>query len=257
MVCTSTLDLGIDWGDVDLVIQIGAPKGCARLVQRIGRANHRLDEPSRALLAPSNRFEVLECRSAQEAVREGALDGDRDRVGGLDCLAQHIMGCACGEPFDADELYAEVASTAPYADLSRAQFDRVIDLVATGGYALRAYDRYRRIVQDPHTNRWRARNATIAQQHRMNVGAIVESEMLERAPGASRRRKRARPGVPKSEGAAPLVRGAAARPDRGMVHRGPDAGRHLSCSRGEILRLIGVRYVRRSRRRLFCGCEGA
>jgi ATP-dependent Lhr-like helicase len=109
VVCTSTLDLGIDWGDVDLVIQMGAPKGAARLVQRIGRANHRLDEPSRALLAPSNRFEVLECRAAQEAVREGALDGEQRREGGLDCLAQHIMGAACGEPFLADELYEEVA----------------------------------------------------------------------------------------------------------------------------------------------------
>src|SRR4029079_6994169 len=99
VVATSTLDLGIDWGDVDLVIQIGAPKGCARLVQRIGRANHRLDEPSRALLAPSNRFEVLECRAAQEAVAEGALDGADPRLGALDCLAQPIMGCwLCGAP---------------------------------------------------------------------------------------------------------------------------------------------------------------
>ncbi|MEQ1619680.1 MAG: helicase-related protein, partial [Terricaulis sp.] len=179
VVCTSTLDLGIDWGDVDLVIQIGAPKGCARLVQRIGRANHRLDEPSRALLAPSNRFEVLECRAAQEAVGEGALDGAEARVGGLDCLAQHIMGCACGEPFDASELFEEVVSTAPYAALTRARFDRALDLVATGGYALRAYDRYRRIVQELDTGRWRPRNPGVAQQHRMNVGAIIESEMLD------------------------------------------------------------------------------
>ncbi|MBS0386430.1 MAG: DEAD/DEAH box helicase [Proteobacteria bacterium] len=179
VVCTSTLDLGIDWGDVDLVIQIGAPKGCARLVQRIGRANHRLDEPSRALLAPSNRFEVLECRAAQEAVAEGALDGADARIGTLDCLAQHIMGCCCGEPTDADDLYEEVISTQPYEALTRLQFDRALDLVATGGYALRTYDRYRRIIQDPHTGKWRARNPSVAQQHRMNVGAIVEAEMLD------------------------------------------------------------------------------
>ncbi len=178
VVCTSTLDLGIDWGDVDLVIQIGAPKGAARLVQRIGRANHRLDEPSRALLAPSNRFEVLECRAAQEAVAEGALDGAAPRVGALECLAQHIMGCACGEPFDAEDLYEEVISSEPYADLAHAQFYRALDLVATGGYALQRYDRYRRIVQDAQTGRWRARNPSLAQQHRMNVGAIIESEML-------------------------------------------------------------------------------
>lgn len=178
VVCTSTLDLGIDWGDVDLVIQIGAPKGASRLVQRIGRANHRLDEPSRALLVPSNRFEVLETIAAQAAVAEGALDGATVRTGGLDCLAQHIMGSACGAPFDADDLYAEVIATAPYAGLPRGQFDRVLDLVATGGYALRAYDRYRRIVQDPKTGRWRARNAEVAAQHRLNVGAIVEATML-------------------------------------------------------------------------------
>jgi ATP-dependent Lhr-like helicase len=178
VVCTSTLDLGIDWGDVDLVIQLGAPKGSSRLVQRIGRANHRLDEPSHALLVPNNRFEVLECRAAKDAVMENALDGESIRTGGLDCLAQHIMGAACGEPFLADELYEEVVSTAPYRALSRAQFDRALDLVATGGYSLRVYDRYRRIVQDQRSLRWRARSPRDAQQHRMNVGAIVESTML-------------------------------------------------------------------------------
>jgi ATP-dependent Lhr-like helicase len=207
VVCTSTLDLGIDWGDVDLVIQIGAPKGCARLVQRIGRANHRLDEPSRALLAPSNRFEVLECRAAQDAVLQGELDGTDARIGGLDCLAQHIMGCCCGEPTDADELFDEVTSTFAYKDLSRAQFDRCLDLVATGGYALRAYDRYRRIVQDPVTSKWRVRNASIAQQHRMNVGAIVEAEMLD-VRLASRAGARPRPGTPRGESSPrPLVPG--------------------------------------------------
>jgi ATP-dependent Lhr-like helicase len=206
VVCTSTLDLGIDWGDVDLVIQIGAPKGCARLVQRIGRANHRLDEPSQALLAPSNRFEVLECRAAQEAVAEGALDGADARRGALDCLAQHIMGCCCSEPTDADELYEEVVSTAAYAELTRAQFDRAIDLVATGGYALRTYDRYRRIVQDLSTGKWRARNAGVAQQHRMNVGAIIEADMLN-VRLASRVGKKPRPGVPKAAQPAPLMPG--------------------------------------------------
>jgi ATP-dependent Lhr-like helicase len=207
VVCTSTLDLGVDWGDVDLVIQVGAPKGAARLTQRIGRSNHRFNEPSRALLAPSNRFEVLECRAAQAAVQEGALDGASSRVGGLDCLAQHIMGAACGEPFDADELFAEAASTSPYAGLTRAQFDRALDLVATGGYSLRVYDRYRRIIQDVHTGRWRGRNKELAQAHRMNVGAIIESEMLNvclarRAAGGRRAN-----GQKGSGGSAPLLPG--------------------------------------------------
>jgi ATP-dependent Lhr-like helicase len=239
VVCTSTLDLGIDWGDVDLVIQIGAPKGCARLVQRIGRANHRLDEPSQALLAPSNRFEVLECRAAQEAVLEGALDGGDPHAGGLDCLAQHVMGCACGEPFDADELFEEVVSTAPYGGLTRAQFDRVVDLVATGGYALRSYDRYKRIVQDLTTGRWRARNAAVAQAHRMNVGAIIESEMLD-VRLAVRAGVRARPGVAKSEAPSPMVAGQRLGQIEEYFIEGLTPGDTFLFA-GQILRLIGVR----------------
>jgi ATP-dependent helicase Lhr and Lhr-like helicase len=237
VVCTSTLDLGIDWGDVDLVIQIGAPKGAARLVQRIGRANHRLDEPSRALLAPSNRFEVLECRAAQEAVAEGAMDGGGPRVGALECLAQHIMGCACGESFVADELYEEVASTAPYGDLSREQFDRALDLVATGGYALQRYDRYRRIVLDPQTQRWRARNPGVAQQHRMNVGAIIESEMLNVRLA---HRAVARPGHPGAKGARPLMPGRRLGQIEEYFIEGLTPGDTFMFA-GEILRLIEVR----------------
>ena len=186
VVCTSTLDLGIDWGDVDLVIQIGAPKGASRLTQRIGRANHRLDEPSRALLVPSNRFEALECRAAQEAVEAGELDGGPPREGGLDTLAQHILGAACGEPFDIEELYAEVRATAPYADLSRETFDRVVAFVATGGYALATYDRYRRLIQD-EDGRYKVRDGRVAQQYRLNVGAIVEAPMLKVRLASARR----------------------------------------------------------------------
>jgi ATP-dependent Lhr-like helicase len=178
VVCTSTLDLGIDWGDVDLVIQLGAPKGSSRLVQRIGRANHRLDEPSRALLVPNNRFEVLECRAAKDAVEAGALDGAMSKLGSLDVLAQHILGCACGEPFAADDLYAEVTRAAPYHALARADFDRALDVVATGGYALRNYERYRRILEGKD-GLWRARDGRVMQQHRLNVGTIIEAEMLD------------------------------------------------------------------------------
>ncbi len=177
VVCTSTLDLGIDWGAVDLVIQLAAPKGSSRLVQRIGRANHRLDEPSRAILVPASRFEMLECQAAAEAVAENALDGDPARRGAQDALAQHIMGCACGEPFLANDLYAEIASAAPYADLGRDEFDRVLDFVSTGGYALRAYDRFRRIVKG-RDGRWKVRDPQTAQRHRMNVGTIVQGATL-------------------------------------------------------------------------------
>ncbi|HET6969478.1 MAG TPA: ligase-associated DNA damage response DEXH box helicase [Phenylobacterium sp.] len=177
VVCTSTLDLGIDWGDVDLVIQLASPKGASRMVQRIGRANHRLDEPSRALFVPANRFEMLECQAAREAIAENRLDGDPPRVGALDVLAQHVMGCACSEPFDMLELYEEVRSAGPYRDLSWEDFEAVVDFVSTGGYALKTYDRFRRIVRLPD-GRWKVRDLNVAQRHRLNVGAIVSPAML-------------------------------------------------------------------------------
>ena len=177
VVCTSTLDLGIDWGDVDLVIQLAAPKGASRLVQRIGRANHRLDEPSRALMVPASRFEMLECQAAREAVAENAFDWEPHHIGTLDTLAQHVMGVACSEPFELEALHAEVTSCGPYADLSYEAFEEVVDFVATGGYALRTYDRFARIVRD-REGRWKVRNAVTAQRHRMNVGTIVAAATL-------------------------------------------------------------------------------
>lgn len=178
VVATSSLDLGIDWAAVDLVVQVGAPKGVSRLLQRIGRANHRLDEPSRALLVPANRFEVLECEAALDSIRAGQLDGDRPRPGALDVLAQHVTGTACAGPFSADELYAEVTKAAPYADLTRGEFDDVFDFVATGGYALGAYERFKRLKRDEETGLWQLANAMVARQYRLNVGTIVEEVML-------------------------------------------------------------------------------
>ncbi|WP_299014816.1 ligase-associated DNA damage response DEXH box helicase [uncultured Caulobacter sp.] len=186
VVCTSTLDMGIDWGDVDLVIQLAAPKGASRMVQRIGRANHRLDEPSRALFVPASRFEMLECRAAADAILENHLDGDPPRVGTLDTLAQHVMGCACSEPFDMLALYEEVRSAGPYADLTWEDFETVVDFVSTGGYALRTYDKFRRIVKNAD-GLWTARNAQARQQHRMNVGAIVSPGMINIRIGGGRR----------------------------------------------------------------------
>jgi len=177
VVCTSTLDLGIDWGDVDLVIQLASPKGASRMVQRIGRANHRLDEPSRALFVPANRFEMLECQAAREAIAENALDGEPSRAGALDVLAQHVMGCACSEPFDLLALYDEVRSSGPYRALAWEDFEQVVDFVSTGGYALKTYDRFRRIVRG-QDGLWRVRNPQTAQRHRLNVGAIVSPAML-------------------------------------------------------------------------------
>ncbi|MEM9755707.1 MAG: ligase-associated DNA damage response DEXH box helicase [Pseudomonadota bacterium] len=177
IVCTGSLDLGIDWGDVDLVIQVGAPKNVKRLVQRIGRANHRYNAPSKALLVPANRFEVVECLAALDAVKAHDLDGDPRASGPLDVLCQHILVCACAGPFTADALYAEITTAGAYAALARDTFDRCLDFCATGGYALRAYDRWQRLVEaDGH---WRLRDPRATANIRMNVGTIVDADKLQ------------------------------------------------------------------------------
>jgi len=178
VVCTPSLDLGVDWGDVDLVINVGAPKGASRILQRIGRANHRMDEPSRGVLVPANRFEVLECNAAIDAIAAHVQDTPPLRAGTLDVLAQHVLGCAVGEPFLADALYDEVRAAAPYAKLTRADFGAVFDFVATGGYALKAYERFAKIRQGKD-QRWRITHPRVAQRYRMNVGTIVEADMLK------------------------------------------------------------------------------
>ena len=178
LVATASLDLGVDWGDIDLVVQMGAPKGSSRLLQRIGRANHRLDQPSRALLVPGNRFEFLEATAAKEAVDEGKRDGEEFRPGGLDVLAQHVMACACAAPFQEDELLAEIRTSLSYAWVDREVWQRVLTFVATGGYALKAYEKFKRIVRD-REGVWRLTHPEQAQRHRMNAGIIIDSEMLD------------------------------------------------------------------------------
>ena len=178
LVCTASLDLGVDWGDIDMVVQMGAPKGSSRLLQRIGRANHRLDQPSRAMLVPGNRFEFLEAMAARDAVHEGQRDGEDFRPGGLDVLAQHVMAMACAGPFAEAALLAEVRSSLAYAWVDEAVWERVLSFVATGGYALRAYDRFQRIVR-LRDGTWRLTHPQQAARHRLNAGIIVDSEMLE------------------------------------------------------------------------------
>ncbi|WP_317960511.1 ligase-associated DNA damage response DEXH box helicase [Phaeobacter inhibens] len=192
VVCTGSLDLGIDWGDVDLVIQIGAPKNVKRLVQRIGRANHRYNAPSKALLVPANRFEVVECRAALEAVEAGTLDGTPRPPGPRDVLCQHILIRACAGPFAANELYAEITGAGAYASLTRAEFDACLDFCATGGYALRVYDQWQRLLQRPD-GLWQLRDPRATRRIRMNIGTIQDADLLKV------RLKRSRGGKPLGE----------------------------------------------------------
>ncbi|THH37229.1 ligase-associated DNA damage response DEXH box helicase [Aliishimia ponticola] len=192
IVCTGSLDLGIDWGDVDLVIQIGAPKNVKRLVQRIGRANHRYNAPSKALLVPANRFEVVECVAALDAVRAGDLDGEPRGRGPRDVLCQHILITAAAGPFDADQLYARFRTVGAYSDLTRAEYDACLDFCATGGYALRAYDKWQRLLQRAD-GLWQLRDPRSARHIRMNIGTIQDTDTLKV------RLKRARGGKPLGE----------------------------------------------------------
>ncbi|WP_442681576.1 ligase-associated DNA damage response DEXH box helicase [Sphingomonas sp. ASY06-1R] len=177
LVATASLDLGVDWGDVDLVIQMGAPKGASRLTQRIGRANHRLEDPSEAVIVPGNRFEYLEARAALDAIEAGELDNDIFRTGALDVLAQHVMACACAAPFYEADLLAELHDALPYSALSPELFSQVLDYIATGGYALKAYDRFRRLTKEAD-GLWRVSHPRFVEQHRLNAGIIVEATML-------------------------------------------------------------------------------
>ncbi|MCW2396614.1 MULTISPECIES: ligase-associated DNA damage response DEXH box helicase [unclassified Sphingobium] len=178
LVATASLDLGIDWGDIDCVIQMGAPKGSSRLLQRIGRANHRMDEPSKAIVIPGNRFEYLEAQAAWDAVMSGERDADDFRPGARDVLAQHIMGLACAGPLDPAALLAEIRTATPYDWLDAAQLEDILQFVSTGGYALRAYDRFQRLVRAPE-GLWRIAHPRLAQQHRLNAGIIVDQPALD------------------------------------------------------------------------------
>jgi ATP-dependent Lhr-like helicase len=177
LVATSSLDLGVDWGNIDLVCQMGAPKGSSRMLQRVGRANHRLDESSLGVIVPGNRFEYLEARAALDAIDAGELDPENFRPGTLDVLAQHILAVACAGPFVEAALLEEIRSAAPYAGLSDAAFREVLDFIATGGYSLRAYDKFKRLVED-EPGHWRITRPAVSAQHRMNAGIIVEAPLL-------------------------------------------------------------------------------
>ncbi|WP_425514599.1 ligase-associated DNA damage response DEXH box helicase [Alteromonas lipotrueiana] len=178
IVCTSALELGIDWGNVDLVVQVGAPKGVSRLLQRIGRANHRLDEPSKALLVPANRFEALECQAAIEAISNNELDGERPQPGALDILPQFIMNCACSAPANPQIIYQQVLNAPPYQGVDRLTFDKLWQFTVDGGYALQAYDRYQRLIKSDDQC-WEPASKRVIQRHRQNIGTIVEAGRLK------------------------------------------------------------------------------
>ena len=206
LVATASLDLGVDWGDVDCVIQMGAPKGSSRLLQRLGRSNHRLDEASEGILVPGNRFEYLEARAALDAVEAGELDPDIFLMGSLDVLAQHVMACACAAPFDQAALLGEIRGALPYSALTDELFDRVLGFIRDGGYSLKAYDRFKRLTQDAD-GMWRISHPKFVdpapperRDHRRGDDAdgAVQERPVARQGGGGVRRQPQPPATPSS-----------------------------------------------------------
>ena len=176
VVATSSLDLGLDWGNIDLVMQIGAPKGVARLIQRIGRANHTINTPSRAILVPTNCFEFVECIAAKECIKLNLLEDEQYSEGSLDVLAQHIVGVAISKKFKKEELYKQVKKAWPYRNLNEEDFEKTLSFVENGGYSLQNYEEYSRLKRDGEY--FKIKDKSLITKYRMNVGTIVEAEML-------------------------------------------------------------------------------
>ena len=178
VVCTGTLDLGIDWNEVDLVIQVGAPKNIKRLVQRIGRANHTYNTPSKAIIIPANKFEIVECQAALEAVRDKDLDGEPIASGSLDVLCQHILLVACSGKILPAKLFEEIKQIGAYKNLTHEEFKECMGFCIDGGYALKRYEQWHRLKLDPSGNLI-LRDPRIANKIRMNVGTIQDTETLK------------------------------------------------------------------------------
>ncbi|MDM0046914.1 ligase-associated DNA damage response DEXH box helicase [Variovorax dokdonensis] len=177
VVCTSSLDLGVDFLPVERVLQIGSAKGVARLLQRAGRSGHAPGRPSRITLVPTHSLEIAEGAAARTAIAAGHIEARESPTQPLDVLVQHLVTVALGGGFEPEALYQEVRSTAAYADLSRQAWQWCLDFVRQGGPSLAAYPDYHRVVPDEH-GIWRVPDARLARRHRANIGTIVSDASI-------------------------------------------------------------------------------
>ena len=177
VVATSSLDLGVDFGPVEQVLQVGSPKGIARLLQRAGRSGHAPGATGRLVCVPTHALELIECAAARGAVAAGTVEGRRPLTMALDCLAQHIVTVACSGGFAAADLLTEVRRTRAFADLDDASWRWALDFAARGGPALAAYPNYARIVE--RFGRWYVAGKAIARRHRMTIGTIAGDATVE------------------------------------------------------------------------------
>ena len=177
VVATSSLDLGVDFGPVEQVLQIGSPKGIARLLQRAGRSGHAPGAVGRLVCVPTHALELIECAAARLAAAAGTVEARRPLTGALDCLAQHIVTVACGGGFREAELLAEVRDTHAFADLDDAAWRWALDFATRGGPALEAYPDFCRIKE--RFGRWYIASPALARRHRMNIGTITSDATVE------------------------------------------------------------------------------
>ncbi len=178
VVATSSLDLGVDFLPVERVLQIGSPKGVARLLQRAGRSGHAPGRASRVTLVPTNTLELVEAAAARDAVAERRIESRQAPDRPLDVLVQHLVTIALGTGFAEEELRAEVRDTWSYRGLADEEWDWALDFAGRGGEALRMYPEYHRVLRDD-AGVHRVQNARVGQRHRMSIGTIVsEATML-------------------------------------------------------------------------------
>ena len=177
VVCTSTLDLGVDFAPVERVFQVGSPKGIARLMQRAGRSGHSPGLESRVTFVPAHSLELLEIAAARDAIEAGKLESRRPPVLPIDLLTQHATTMALGAGFEPNSLYEELRTTTTYSDLPRSDFDWVVDFISTGGFALKAYPEYQK-VRLGDDGRYFLDDKRLAMQHRMSIGTIVSDASL-------------------------------------------------------------------------------
>lgn len=173
VVCTSSLDLGVDFPPVDQVLQIGSPKGVARLLQRAGRSGHRPGEVSRVTIVPTHAFELLECAAARTAIADMRFEPRNGLRLSLDVLAQHLVTVAAGEGFEEAEMWTEVRSTHAFAALTLEQWRWTLDFITRGGSALQGYPQFRRVSM--RESRYVVADADIARRHRRAIGTISSS----------------------------------------------------------------------------------
>jgi len=178
VVCTSSLDLGVDFLPVERVLQIGSAKGVARLMQRAGRSGHAPGRVSRVTLVPTHSLELIEAAAAQDAVAQRRIEPRRSPQKSLDVLVQHLVSMALGGGFLPDELYEEVRGAWAYRDLSPADWVWALAFVRHGGLSLTAYPDYRRAEPDEH-GVWRVPDARLARRHRMSIGTIVSDASIQ------------------------------------------------------------------------------